>query len=118
LKTKSFILIKFGRKLAVIVLLSVTAIGAFATLGDGRSKSSKPNNSLLSNRVSFAPGMFSLKSGYNFRGSQVISLEDERYININTVVTYQKGNSTYIMPLKKKLFLDKISFNPNAASRR
>lgn len=31
---------------------------------------------------------------------------------LNTVVTYQKGNTTYIMPLKKKVFLEKINFNP------
>ncbi len=119
MKINSSIMLKIiRRKLAVVVLLSVSGIAAFATLGDGRTKSSKSTTfSLLSNRVSFTPGQFSLKSGYNFRGNQVISFENERYINLNTVVTYQKGNTTYIMPLKKKVLLDRITFNPNASTR-
>ena len=118
MKTNSSILLKIvRRKLAVIILLIISAVGAFATLGDGKSKSSKNNNALLSSRVSFTPGTFSLKSGYNFRGNQVISLETDRYINLNTVVTYEKGNNTYIMPLKRKVLLDKVTFNPNAATR-
>ena len=105
------------RKLAVVVLLSGSAFAAFATLGDGKSKSSKSTYSLLSNKVSLKPGQFSLKSGYSFHGNQVITFENERYINLNTVVTYQKGNTTYIMPLKKKVLLDKVTFNPNASTR-
>lgn len=119
MKINNSILLKIvRRKLAIIILLGVSAIGAFATLGDGKTKSTKPTRSLLSNRVSLAPGQFSLKSGYNFRGNQVIDLENDRYINLNTVVTYQKGNTTYILPLKKKVLLDKLTFNPNAATRR
>ena len=108
----------FARKLAVAALLAVSAMGAFATLGDGKSaKIKNPNKSLLSNRTAMAPGMFSLKSGYNFRGAEVMTFEKERYINLNSVTTYEKGNTTYIVPLKKKVLLDKITFNPNAATR-
>jgi len=31
---------------------------------------------------------------------------------LNTVVTYQKGNATYVLPLKRKVLLDKVKFNP------
>jgi len=31
---------------------------------------------------------------------------------LNTTVTYEKGNSTYILPLKKKVLLDKVDFRP------
>lgn len=119
MKTNSSILLKIvSRKLAVIALLAISAVGAFATLGEGRANKIKnPNKSLLSKRTPLAPGTFSLKSGYSFRGDQVISFENERYINLNSVVTYQKGNTTYIVPIKKKVLLDKITFNPNAATR-
>ena len=114
-------LITFGkivrRKLVVILLLAISAATAFATLGDGKSTTIKPKKSLLSNKNSIN-GNFSLKSGYTFRGSQVINTQNERYINLNTVVTYQKGNTTYILPLKKKVMLDKVTFNPNSATRR
>ena len=103
-----------SRNLAVILLL-VISVGAFATLGDGKKSDIGPKGSLLSNRTT-TPGRFSLKSGYSFRGNQVINTS-EKYITLNTVATYQKGHTTYILPLKKKVILEKITFNPNAATR-
>ena len=104
------------RKVVVILLLAISAVTAFATLGDGKSGKVKSKRSLLSDRNIVSTG-FSLKSGYTFRGNQVINTQTERYINLNTVVTYQKGNTTYILPLKKKVMLNKVTFNPNAATR-
>jgi hypothetical protein len=106
------------RKLSVILLLALTAATAFATLGDGKSGTTRSKRSLLSDRNITATGNFSLRSGYAFRGSQVINTQSERYINLNTVVTYQKGHTTYILPLKKKVMLNKVTFNPNADTRR
>jgi hypothetical protein len=101
-----------GRKLAVILLLVISGAGAFATLGDGRKKaSSRPNHSFLSNR-SGTGNYFSLKSGYSYKGSQVInSSADKKYISLNTFVTVQKGNTTYVLPLKKKAVLDKVKID-------
>ncbi len=95
-------------------------LGAFATLGDGKSNHTRPaKKSLLSTKTSLKPGAFSLRSGYNFRGNQVINTEENGYINLNTMATYQNGHTSYIVPLKKKIILnDKIVFNPNAATRR
>ena len=118
MQTKTSIMLNMlGKKLTVLALLAVTAVAAFATLGDGKVKRNNSTKSLLSNKTVLTPGTFSLKSGYNFRGNEVLTFEKDRYININTVITYQKGNSTYIMPLKKRVLLDKITFNPNPATR-
>ncbi|MBK5272880.1 MAG: hypothetical protein JJE22_17915 [Bacteroidia bacterium] len=106
-----------SRKLAVILLLAVSAFTAFATLGDGKVKSTKRHGSLLTDKDISTSRDFSLKSGYTFRGSQVINTQTERYLNLNTVVTFQKGQTTYVIPLKKKVLLDKITFNPNAETR-
>ncbi|HPG11219.1 MAG TPA: hypothetical protein PLU37_06795 [Chitinophagaceae bacterium] len=97
-----------GRKLAAFVLITAVAIGAFATLGDERkNKSSVSKKPLLSNKATTKPGVFSLKSGYNYRGNQVINLSAEKnYIRLNTVVTMQKGNTTYTVPLKKRILVD------------
>jgi hypothetical protein len=101
-----------SRKLAVILLLVVSAAGAYATLGDGKSKSAVPKSSLLSNRTALKPGSFSLKSGYSYRGNNVINNNSEkRYIRLNTVVTVQKGNISYIVPLKKKAILDNVKID-------
>lgn len=104
-----------GKKILTLVLVGGFTIGAFATLGDGAGK--KNSNKLLTGKTSIKSRSFSLRSGYNFRGSQVINQEN-RYVNLNTVVTYQQGHTTYTVPLKKKVVLNnKVTFNPNAATR-
>jgi hypothetical protein len=121
MRTNSYISKSLGRKLAMALLLATTTIGAFATLGDGKTKSNGGGKKLLSIRTSYKPGSFSLTPGYNFRGSQVINTQQKEYtyINLNTPITYQNGHTSYIVPLKKKVVLnDKVIFNPNAATRR
>ena len=100
-----------SRKLSVLLLLAVSAIGAFATLGDGKVKRDLPKRALLSNKT-LKPGFFSLKSGYTYRGNQIINAETEtKYIRLNTTVTMQKGSTTYIVPLKKKVILQNVKID-------
>ena len=107
-----------GRSLVILLLLAGIAVGSFATLGDGSGK--KSSRKLLTGKASARPGSFSLRSGYNYRGNQVINFNNDNshYINLNTIVTYQQGHTTYTMPVKKKVLLNnKVTFNPNAATR-
>ena len=99
--------------------MAASAFVAFATLGDGKLNREKPGKSLLSNRTNLKPGSFSLQSGYVFRGSQVINSQESRYVNLNsTVMTYQQGHTTYVLPIKKKVAMNgKLTFNPNASTR-
>jgi len=118
LKTNYQILKTSCKKLTILLVLAITAFGAFATLGDGSVKKNKTSRSLLSVKKSVKPGLFSLQSGYTFRGNQVINTDENKYINLNTLATYQQGRTTYIMPMKKKIALNgKITFNPNSATR-
>lgn len=99
--------ISLGKKVAVLTLITATALAAFASLGDGKSKGKKA--SLLNNKSSVTPGKFSLKSGYQYRGSQVINQQKtNEYVTLNSVVTYQKGNLTYILPLQTKVNTQKF----------
>ena len=108
-----------SKKLAVIVLITAIAVTSFATLGDGnKSKSSHtPTSSLLSSRTN-RPGYFSLRSGYTYRGNQVITQEQNKYISLNTTVTYRVGNTTYIVPLKKKVLLNNVKIDIGNRSLR
>ena len=107
------------RKIVTAVLIMVS-IAAFAALGDGDKKTMtiiEHQRSLLSARNFTTNNFksFSLKSGYSYRGSTIFNMpaiDNNKFIMLNTVVTYQRGNSTYILPLKKKVLLDKIKFNP------
>jgi ABC-type uncharacterized transport system ATPase subunit len=105
-----------GRGFIVLLLLAGIAVASFATLGDGSGK--KSTRKLLTGKAAVKPGSFSLRSGYNFRGTHVMNFNDRRTINLNTVVTYQQGHTTYTLPVKKQVILNnKITFNPNAATR-
>jgi hypothetical protein len=117
LKTNSHILLSAGRKLVALLLLGGLTIASFATLGDGKVVKGKTHK-VLSTKATDKAKSFSLRSGYNFRGQQVINFQENRYVNLNTNVTYQQGRTVYSIPLKKKLILNnKVTFNPNSATR-
>jgi hypothetical protein len=97
-----------ARKLGAIVLLLVTAAGAFATIGERYNAEGPKKKSLLTTTPVTKPGTFTLRSGYSYRGSQILATEEKKQVRLNTVVTVQRGNTTYIVPLKKKLVLDKV----------
>ena len=112
-KLTPFFVHKFiNKRTAAFIMLSFFAIGAFATLGDGKRKSELPNVSLLSAKTTTKQGTFSLRSGYSYRGSNIINTQSEkRVIRMNTVVNMQKGNTTYILPLKKNILLGNVKID-------
>jgi hypothetical protein len=110
-------ILKNTKKVSFVFLLALSALAAYATLGDrdGRTKN-KSHASLLSGKTVNNSGTFSLKSGYTYRGNQVFT-QHEQYINLNTTISYQKGRVTYVLPLRKRVLLNKVTFNPNASTR-
>lgn len=109
--TKKTILFRIlTRKFVTVLLITVSAFAAFAALGDGKSKGK--NKSLLTKKNTITPGRFSLKSGYQYRGSQVINQQKTNTtITFNSLVTYQKGNMTYIVPLKTTVLTQNIKLS-------
>lgn len=114
MKNKISISHSIKRKLVTAVFITASLV-TFAALGDGKKDDSKKaQKSLLSGKTNpYNFKSFSLKSRYNYRGSNILNTSpQENYITLNTVATYQKGNTTYVLPMKKKVLLDKIKFNP------
>ena len=113
MKINTIINHSFKRKLVTAIFITAS-LATFAALGDGKKDDSKKTSqkSLLSKTSTYNFKNFSLKSRYNYRGSTILSTSGDKYIILNTVATYQKGNTTYILPMKKKVLLDKIKFNP------
>lgn len=60
---------------------------------------------------------FSLGSQMSFKGEKVINNNATNYVNINTSITYQKGQNSYVVPFKKKVIINRITFNPNELLR-
>jgi uncharacterized lipoprotein YehR (DUF1307 family) len=98
------------KKLATLVLLTASCM-AFAISGDGGKKDTRkfhPNAPF-----SYSSKNFSLKTRYNYRSSDLLSQPSSRnYITLNTTAVFQKGNTTYVLPMKRKVVLDKIKFDP------
>ena len=82
-------------------MLSVVVL-ASASSGGGKNKNRDIVNSgfrPLSNTSGF-----SLKAGIQYTGSHILSsMKDRNFVMYNTVVTYQNGNTVYILPYKYKL---------------
>jgi hypothetical protein len=96
------------RKIATLLLVSAS-VAAFATLGDGGKKARRNDSPTL---LPYSAKNFSLRSNYNYRSNNIFSLpEKKEFIMLNPVITYQKGNAAYILPLKKMPLLGKIRFS-------
>lgn len=95
---------KLTRKLLVSTLLIAVVGLAFASKGGGGDK--KNSNTPL--KTNFTPvrttNGFTLKTGPTFSGSYVLGTEKaSNYVSFNTLVTFEKGNSIYIMPYRYKV---------------
>jgi len=102
--TKSFL----KRKFTTALFISAS-LGAFATLGDDSGKKGKKAYS--SELLPYSAKNFSLRSNYNYKSNNLFNQpEKKNFIMLNPVVTYQKGNSTYVLPLKKMPLSGKIKF--------
>lgn len=113
--------VRVNRKIAALVLVCFMGMAAFATLGDGKKAASNGGGrgkSLLSARTA-TPGTFSLRSGYDYRGSHILNANQPKYVSLNTVVTVQRGNTTYTVPLKKKVLANvKITLGNSSLNLR
>ena len=99
----------FTKKLlAVSILVSVVA-EAWADRGVGRKIKSKPtlNITAPSNLRNAIP--FNIKTGLTYKGSLLNSRQTlGSSIMNNSLITYQKGNTTYIIPYKSKITVPDI----------
>lgn len=89
------------RKISAAGILLVGVV-AFALASSGGGGSKKKSSSI---RTDFKPvslnAGFTLKAGPQYAGSMVTSQQRNKHlVRYNTVVTYQKGNTIYIMPYK------------------
>ena len=91
------------RALTSLLMLSM-AVFAFGSMGGGGNKS----KSKTVKGAEFTPvrtiNGFTLKAGPMYRGSMIFGQEKTKNtISFNSLVTYQKGNTTYILPYRYKM---------------
>ncbi len=99
----------FTKKLLAVAMLFSIGVEAWADRGVGKKSRNKAflNINAPSNiKYSIA---FNIKSGLSYKGSLLNTPKSVGGAIINTsVVTYQKGNTTYIVPYKNKITVAEI----------
>lgn len=82
-------------------MITIAAI-AFASKGGDHDKKTVPA------KPDFSPinisNSFTLKNGISYMGSHIFSQQKEKgSFSLNTIITYQNGNTIYILPYKYKV---------------
>jgi hypothetical protein len=102
-------------------LISATMLGvvviALASTGGGKKKSTNPATGIIP--IS-ANGTFLLKSKPSYSGSHILSAINLRNTTVyRSVITYQKGNTTFIVPSQYRLNnrQSKLTFNSGLGFR-
>lgn len=95
---------KSMRKLLISASLVAFVGLAWASKGGGGDKQ-KANMPLKTNFVPIrTTSGFTLKSGPTYTGSMMVGTEKtQEFVSFNTLITYQRGNMTYIMPHTYKI---------------
>ncbi|RYY39438.1 MAG: hypothetical protein EOO08_10435 [Chitinophagaceae bacterium] len=115
---KSLSIFAHKRKKALTALFVALSAAAFATLGDGKAHPLQIGGGVASHRfLSMKPqtpgNRFTLRSGISYASDHLLDQTLQPFQLMTSTVTYQKGNTTYIIPLKKKAaLLEKVKFNP------
>ncbi len=100
--------ISHSRKLLAAALMLSLAGLAVASMG-GEKKSKKASSATADFVPIKTTSGFTLKAGPSYKGSLGLSSNKagSGHLNINTLVTYQKGNTTYIMPYNSRISIGK-----------
>lgn len=92
------------------ILLSMVAMG-LASSGGGKRKSGIATPVFTSFR---STGTFTLKSRPDYAGSQgFIRMADQNSMLYKSVVTYQQGNTIYILPSNYRISYNRLSVRSN-----
>ena len=93
----------FAKKAFISLLLVGFGAFAIASMGGGGSKTKEKTVKPEFTPIRTTSG-FSLKAGPVYHGSTIFGQEKiNNLVSLNSIVTYQKGNTTYIIPCKYKL---------------
>ena len=92
-------------KITKIVLLTAVLNGImFTSLADRGVGKAKKNNSNFKSTISL-----NLKTGLKYKGSLLTGVSsDKTSLTTNNLVTYQKGNTIYVVPYKQKIIISEV----------
>jgi hypothetical protein len=93
-----------ARKAAICFALTAIAILTFGSSGGGGGDKNKTRNFNKDFTTIRTSSGFTLKAGPIYGGSQLLNVKKQKdVVLLTSVVTYQKGNTTFILPYKYKM---------------
>ena len=103
--------IKITKLMLALLLVSAGgfAMGSFTGTAENKAKNIYSLKNFNRNFYKTA-SPFSLRSGFQYRGSQIVSIKKESNgdLTLNSMLRYEKGNTTYIYPYKHKVPVPKF----------
>lgn len=100
------------KKIALLaVLLNGIMFSSFADRGVSKKARTKVTLNINTTNSSFSNNLsFNLKSGLKYKGSLLSGATKTSPTTViqNNVVTYQKGNSVYVIPYKQKIIVPEV----------
>ena len=100
------------RRVSISTILVGLTFFTFASIGGDKNKSKSASLHSNFNPIRTNRG-FTLREGITYRGSMILKQEKtSTSISYNSLITYQKGNSIYILPNKYKVPLKPEQSSP------
>ena len=100
-------------RVVILIALFSTTLATFASIGGEKSKSRKGSLSSVFSPIRTSSG-FTLKSGFNYRGTMILKeVKTNEAVSYNSLIRYQKGNATYILPNRYKVALTQDASKSN-----
>ena len=95
-------MMKKAKIILVVIMLSGVAFSALADKGIGKKNKTKVTLNISTSNSLRNSISLNLKSGLKYTGSLLVNQQfDGNSILSNTLLTYQKGNTVYIIPHKQ-----------------
>jgi len=99
-------MIKFTKLLLLVSVLTGTALSSLADRGIGRKTKTKVSLNIVTATTLKKSVTLNLRSGLTYTGSLLTNTQTTaNYMMSNSLVTYQKGNTVYIIPYKQKILV-------------
>lgn len=102
---------KVTKILLIAVLLNGLMLSSFADRGVSKKAKTKVTLNINTTNSSFSKNLsFNLKSGLKYKGSLLSGATKTNATTViqGTVVTYQKGNSVYVIPYKQRIVVPEV----------
>jgi len=102
-------MIKFTKILLFVAVLAGTAYSAFADKGIGKKNKNKVALNINTTSTLKQSVSFNLKTGLKYTGSLLVNQQPVgNNISTSSLLTYQKGNTVYIIPHKHLIAVPEI----------